>query len=160
MLPLAILVISIVSTAVLFPRLPAQVAYHFGRDGSPDRWVDRNLFILITLLTQFVFTLLAASVTWSMGKLSARLGGAQPAGSASPRSGVMRPERIIQAMGNMLALPQSVLAFAALDIFVFNAFQVRLMPLWLFAVIVMAVGGVLLGIFFVRALRQFLRPTQ
>jgi hypothetical protein len=41
-----------------------------------------------------------------------------------------------------------------LDIFIYNSYQVHLMPLWLFAVIVMILGTALLGILFVRAFRQ------
>jgi len=55
-------------------------------------------------------------------------------------------------------LPQIILCFAMLDIFVYNAYQVHLLKLWVFAVLVMVVGSVVLGICFARAMRQA-RPT-
>jgi len=60
-------------------------------------------------------------------------------------------------MGNMVALPQIILTFAMLDIFLYNAYQVHLIPLWVFALIVIIAGGVILGTFLIQALRQFRR---
>ena len=59
-------------------------------------------------------------------------------------------------MGNMIALPQVILCFAMLDIFSYNSYQIRLMPLWVFALIVMGLGTIISGIFFMWGLRQFL----
>jgi hypothetical protein len=56
-------------------------------------------------------------------------------------------------MGNMVALPQIVLGFAMVDIFVYNAYQIHLPPLWIFAVIFMVGGGIAIGVVFVRAIR-------
>lgn len=152
--PLVIFAVSVILAALFFPKLPSEIAYHFGRDGSPDKWASRGLFTILALLPQFVLTFFAAATAGGMSMLSARLG------KASRHVGTIRPERVILLMGNMLALPQAVLAYAMLDIFVFNVFQFRLMPLWVFAVIVMGAGGIVLGIFFARAVRQALRPTQ
>jgi hypothetical protein len=63
-------------------------------------------------------------------------------------------ETIVLLMGNMIALPQIILAFAMADIFVYNAYQIHLPPLWVFAIIVMVLGGVVIGVVFVRAMRQ------
>ena len=57
-------------------------------------------------------------------------------------------------MGNMIALPQIILCFAMLDIFSYNSYQIHLLPLWLFALIVMIMGGVIIGIFFILAIRE------
>ena len=64
-------------------------------------------------------------------------------------------QKLISIMGNMVALPQIILTFAMLDIFLYNAYQIHLMPLWVFALIVMVLGGVILGIFLIQAVRQF-----
>ena len=56
-------------------------------------------------------------------------------------------------MGNMIVLPQIILCFAMLDIFSYNSYQIHLMPLWVFALIVMGLGGMALGIFFILAIR-------
>jgi hypothetical protein len=59
-------------------------------------------------------------------------------------------------MGNMVALPQLVLVFAMLAIFSYNSYGIYLMPLWIFALIVMGLGGVVLGIVFFLAVQQSL----
>jgi hypothetical protein len=56
----------------------------------------------------------------------------------------------------MIALPQLVLAFAMLAIFSYNSYGIYLMPLWVFALIVMGLGGIILGAFFFLAIRQIL----
>ena len=60
-------------------------------------------------------------------------------------------------MGNMVALPQIILSFAMLDIFSYNAYQTRIMPLWIFALIVMVLGGIVLGVFFFSVIRRVWR---
>jgi hypothetical protein len=62
--------------------------------------------------------------------------------------------RLLPVMGNMLALPQIILALAMLDIFLYNAYQIRLIPLWISAIIVMVLGLVFLGIFFFRSIQE------
>ncbi len=57
-------------------------------------------------------------------------------------------------MGNMIALPQIILGFAMLRIFIYNSYQIQIMPLWTFALIIMVLGGIILGIFFIRAIKQ------
>ncbi len=69
-------------------------------------------------------------------------------------------EGIIRLMGNMMALPQIVLGFVMLDIFIYNSYRIHIMPLWIFAVIVMGAGVIVLGIFFLRAIRDVWRPTR
>jgi len=59
-------------------------------------------------------------------------------------------------MGNMVALPQLVLTFAMLAIFSYNSYGIYLMPLWIFALIVMGLGGIILGAVFFLALQQAL----
>jgi hypothetical protein len=48
-------------------------------------------------------------------------------------------------MGNMIVLPQIVLGFVMLDIIIYNSYRIHLMPLWVFALIVMGIGGIILG---------------
>jgi len=44
-----------------------------------------------------------------------------------------------------------------LDIFLYNACAVKLIPLWIFAVIILVLGGAVLAVFFVRAIRNLRR---
>jgi len=66
-------------------------------------------------------------------------------------------DKVITVMGNMIALIQIILVFAALDIFVYNIYEIKLMPLWIFALIIMALVALALGIFFIRTIRQYRR---
>ena len=151
-LPVAVLLFSIILVAVFFPKLSTELAYRFNGDGSPDRWLNRNQFLLVTLLPQFILTLLATAITWGVTKLSRLL--------QSPESLGSNPENIIRVMGNMMALPQIILSFAMLDIFSYNSYQIHIMPLWIFALITMGAGGIVLAIFFLRAAREAWQTTQ
>jgi uncharacterized membrane protein len=151
-MPVVILVLSIILTAFFYPRLPVEVAYHFQPDGSPDRWLSRSAIILWTLLPQLFVILLGGGVTWGIAKLSRQY--------IKPGSAGIRPERIILFMGNMIALPQIILGFAMLDIFSYNSYQIHLLPLWVFALIVMVAGGIILGIFSLQSIRQVWRVNK
>ena len=144
--PLAILLLSIILSAYFYHLLPVEVAVHFELDGTPDRWQSREMTMVWTLLPQLLFVLLAGGVAWGITKLAARFW--QPRGTRT------NPETILSLMGNMIALPQIVLCFAMLDIFVYNAYQIHLLPLWMFALIFMVSGGIVMGMFFIRAIRQ------
>jgi uncharacterized membrane protein len=143
-LPLAVLLLTVILAAYFYRLLPLQVGYHFRADGSPDRWLGRGMILLAMLLPQFFFTLLAGGIAFVVTRLGAIFRSGQP---ISPKMG-----GVVSLMSNMVALPQIILGFAMLDIFSYNAYQIHLLPLWVFALIVMLVGGVILGIFFMRAI--------
>jgi uncharacterized membrane protein len=142
-LPLVILVVSVTMAAIFYARLPADLAYHF-TDGSPDRWMPGALFLAWMLVPQFLLAALAAGIVLGVIRL------------AGPRQSRPGAERILGVMGNMVALPQVVLSFAMANIFSYNAYGAQIMPLWLFTVIIMALSGIVLGIFFLLALKQTL----
>jgi len=152
MLPVVILLLSVIITAYFYHLLPVEVAYRFQTDGSPDKWLSRSAIVLWTLLPQLFLTLVAGAVTWGIAKLAGRY--------IPPENTGIRPERIILFMGNMIALPQIILFFAMLDIFSYNSYQIHLLPLWIFALIVIVVGGIILGILFIRAIRRVQRVSK
>jgi hypothetical protein len=63
-------------------------------------------------------------------------------------------DTVTLAMGNMIALPQVIFFFAMLDIFSYNSYEIRILPLWVIALVIMALGAIVLGMFFIRAIRQ------
>ena len=68
---------------------------------------------------------------------------------------MVNPQRIMLFTGNMVAIPQIILDFAMLDIFSYNSFQTHLRPsVLVFALVVMVIGGIILGFFFVRTIGQ------
>ena len=142
-LPAAILLISVILTASFYGRLPGEVAYHF-EDGVPDQWLSRGAIIAWMIIPQLFLVFVGITISGVGTVLSTRF---QLSESAQLR-------KVLAIMGNMVALPQIILAFAMLDIFLYNAYRVHLIPLWAFALIVMVAGGTMLGVFFVQALRQ------
>jgi uncharacterized membrane protein len=144
--PIVLLALSIILTAFFHHQLPDQVAYHFQPDGTPDKWLSRSAAVAWAVAPQLFLTLLAVAITWGITKV--RMLSRQTEGAW------IKPERLLSLMGNMMALPQAVLIFAMLVIFSYNAYQTQLIPVWVFALIIMVIGGVILGIFFVQAIRR------
>ena len=147
--PLVFLFLSIVLTAYFYPRLPDDIAYHF-KDSMPDRWLNRGAATAWLLVPQFLLTGLGAAVVLGVMKLGNRF---QPATNK-------RAETMLLLMGNMVALPQLVLTFAMLAVFSYNSYGIYLLPLWVFALIVMGLGGIILGAIFFFALQQALARKQ
>ena len=144
-LPLVFLLLSIGLAIYFFPRLPGEIAYHF-KDGLPDRWLSRGVATAWLLVPQFLLTGLGAAIVMGIIRLGKHF---QPTTNK-------RAETMLLLIGNMVALPQLVLAFAMLAIFSYNSYGIYLMPLWVFALIIMGLGGIILGVFFFLAIRQIL----
>ena len=150
-LPLIVFLVSIILTAYFYHRLPAEVAYSFNLDGLPDKWLSRGSIVLWLMLPQLFLTLAAAGITWGITRLNIL-----PGQTGDTR---IKPGTILSLMGNLIALPQIILCFALADIFSYNAYQMHIMPLWVFALIVMGLGAVILGMFFILAIRRASRDN-
>jgi len=144
LLPAAILLISIILAVSFYSLLPPEVAYRFA-DGEPSSWMSRGAIITWLLVPQFLLVIAGSAVSGGGTIMSRR---SLPAENT-------QVSKVLSIMGNIVVLPQIILAFAMLDIFLYNAYRIHLMPMWVFAVIVMILGGIILGILFIQALRQF-----
>jgi len=142
-LPVSLFVISIILAACFYPLLPDEIAYHFQND-SPDKWLSRGTFLGWMIVPQVFFTILAIIIVRITMLTSRYLPQYR-----SPLPG------LLPIMGNMVALPQIILIFAMLDFFLYNAYQIKLVPLWVFTLIVLVLGAVVLIILFIRALRRY-----
>jgi len=147
-LPAGIFLFSLVILGVFYPRLPEEIAFHF-RGSSPDRWLSRGAVTAWMVIPQVFCTLLAFAVVRTV-LLGARY---WPAGDTPLK-------KLLPVMGNMVALPQVIIIFTMLDVFLYNAYQIRLIPVWVFAVIVMVLGGLFLAVFFFRTIRRFRRQGR
>lgn len=145
-LPAAILILSLALTLFFYRLLPAEVAYRFGFDDSPSGFLGREAAVLLLLGPQLLVVLIAGGITWGVTRL----------GFLSKYRGSLwfKPERVLALMGNMLAIPQAILCFATLDMFTYNAYHMHIMPLWLFAIIVLIGGTIILGIYSIPLLVQ------
>ncbi|MCX7912126.1 MAG: DUF1648 domain-containing protein [Dehalococcoidales bacterium] len=141
-LPFGLVVISAVLAAVFYPELPARLAYHF-HNGLPDRWLGKEVFITVMVLAQAFFALLAfiavRVVLLATGYLQA--------------PGVLTG-KLLAVMSQVVIIPQLIIVFTMLDSFLYNAYRVKLIPVWVFAVTVMAIGGVFLAVFFSRIIHE------
>lgn len=138
-LPVAIFLLSIILAAYFYHLLPAKVAYHFKLDGTPDRWLSREMTMVWVLTPQLFLILLAGAIIWGITKLGILL--------RQTESTWIRPEGILSFMGNIIALPQLIVGFAMLDIFSYNSYQRHIMPMWLFLLIILGLTIAGLGLF-------------
>ena len=138
-LPLLFLSLSIILSAYFYHLLPTEVAYHFKLDGTPDKWLSREMTIIWVLIPQLLLTLLAVGITWGATKLGKLFG--QTEGTW------IKPQRILSFMGNMTALPQLIVFFAMLDIFSYNSYQIHLIPMWIFLLIILGLATIALMVF-------------
>lgn len=150
-LPAVISLLAIILAAFFYPQLPAEVAYHFKPDGSPDKWLSREVMLIWMLVPQLCLVLLAGAIVWGITRLSTPFRDAE---------GNLKLGRIISLMGNMIGLPQLIICFAMLDIFSYNSYGIHIMPIWIFALIVIGLGSIPLGIFFIQAIRRVVRPPS
>ena len=145
MLPLAILLLMAVLTAIFYPQLTDEVAYRFNMSGSPVSWLERGFILLLALLPQFILFIIAIAITLSVTRAGRSVGQIASA---------LKPERLLMLMSNIVALPQIIFGFVMLDVFIYNIYGNHLMPVWLFALILMIIGGIILAIFFIQAFRR------
>ena len=154
--PLAILLLSIILSAYFYHLLPIEVAVHFELDGTPDRWLSREMTMVLVLLPQLLLVLLAGGVAWGITKLGILFG-------RTGGSGV-KAERIVSFMGNFVALPQLIVLFAMLDILSYNSYQTHILPMWIFLLAILGLVTVALGIFLVfilfRARQAMSQPKE
>ena len=108
--------------------------------------------LVLAILPQILLVAVAVILALVMTRLASRFW---------PREGTRtNPKTIVALMGNMIALPQIVFGFAMADIFVYNAYQMRLPPLWIFAIVFIVVGGIAIGAVFVRAIMREWNRSQ
>ena len=148
LLPVVILLLVAVMCAWFYGKLPEEVASRFAADGTASAFVSRGTLILWAVLPQLLLTLLALMVAWGVTRVGALLRGTEESG--------IRLENLLFVMGNMVVLPQLILGFAMLNTFGYNAYQVRIVPLWGVVVIVVTAGAVILGAFFISTIRKVL----
>jgi uncharacterized membrane protein len=149
--PLTVLVFSVLLTVIYYGQLPEEVAYSFDFDGEPNTYISSTTIVLILLglqlLTLFISTIALLLIVNYI------------AFNEYKSSLWVKPQRLLTLMGNMPVIANAIFAFALLDIFTYNVSDTHLMPLWVFAIIVVVIGVILLGLFTVpvilRALRVF-----
>jgi len=137
--------VSLVIVLVFLPQLPDELAFRFSAGGAPVNQAPANSVILVSLFLQAFFL----GLGWLTGRLVFKMFlAARPAPSALPKG-----NSLAALCANMVALPQVILAFLTADIFSYNVSGVHLMPAWLFIVIAMLAGGLVIAYYFVKIMR-------
>jgi hypothetical protein len=135
--------IAIVIAAICYGKLPQETAYRFS-DGEPVSTLNRAALLGWALGLQFVFVLLALGLTFFITSATRRM---QLAETPANRM-------LFTVIGNIVTLPQMIIAYAMLDIFLYNIGGKTLLPLWAFTVLVMFAAGVVLATIFARVIAQ------
>jgi uncharacterized membrane protein len=146
MAPLAVSLLSVILSAYFYHLLPTEVAAHFELDGTPDRWLSREMTMVLVLMPQLFFVLLAGAIAWGVTKLGTLFG---QTGSTK-----IKLESLVSFMGNLVALPQLIVCFAMVDIFSYNSYQTHIMPMWIFLLAIVGLVTIVLGIFLVSILAR------
>lgn len=144
-LPLGIMLLMAALTAIFYPQLTDEIAYRFDLQGAPKSWLGREALIPLTLLPQFLLFAIALFISWGITRASRSVG---------ELSSTLKPEGLLLLMGNLVALPQIIFGFVMLDVFIYNIRGNHLMPIWLFALIMMIIGGIILAAFFIQAFKR------
>lgn len=143
--PLLILVVSVISSAIFYHSLPVEVAYRFTTSGLPAGVMEKANVIGLMLGGQVLLLLLAVGITWAANRAFH---------SVTP---TMVLRRAFIFMGNILAVPQLVLAFLMANIFIYNVYQHEPMPAWIIvatALIAGAIGIILFLIMVTRGMKE------
>jgi hypothetical protein len=139
-------------TFYFYRLLPSEVAYRFISNGTSVSWLGRTTIVAWFLLFQLLLTILSGGITWGTTKLNFLF--------KQPDNTKIKLEGILALMGNMIALPQIFIFFTMLDIFSYNSYNRHLIPVWVIALLILGLGGIILGIFFVREISQARRSSQ
>jgi len=139
-LPLAILLLAVVSAAAFYGSLPQETTYRFS-NGAAVSTIGRGAFLGWSLGMQLVFVLIAAVIIFLVISASRQLHLAESELNKT----------LVGIMGNMVALPQIIIVYAMLDIFIYNIYAKALPALWAFGLLVLFAGAVIIAVVFFRA---------
>lgn len=124
-------------------QLPPVVLYNL-REGAAVNSITRAAFLFWTVAPQFLF-MVVALVLVRLLMLTARY--------APP--GETPLLRLLPLMGNMVALPQIIIFIVLLQLFLDNAYDTGTIPVWIPAIVILAVGTIIIAVGFVRIIRRF-----
>ena len=145
-IPFILLLFSIVIVLVAYPSLPESVAYRFSTGGAPRSYFPRATFVSLMLGAQLFITVLVGGLA---------VGIVQFGNSLLKKSALQfNAQGVTWLMSNMLVLPQVILAFILLDSSYYALQLEHLMTPWLFSLIAVACGSVILLFVFIQTFTQ------
>ena len=139
-LPLVCLALTIVLSAIFYSQLPDTVNYRFDLKGDPsgDPIAKASLIFLMVGI-QALFAVVAYMATSAIGRVQLL------------RDNVDKfwfsPTRLLALMGNMPAVIQAIMAYVFIDAIIYAKRADHFIPLWIFSVGTLLVGGIIILIF-------------
>jgi len=133
LLPLIFTLLTLLMAVIFYGKLPDQTAYRFLTGGLPAVWTSRAIVVGVVLVIQLLLTLAGWGIVIAAGR-AIKIPQSEEA--------FIKPENLLNWMGNMMALPQFIVSFVLLDIFSYNVYQVHFMPVWLFVVLVLVIASI------------------
>jgi len=131
--------------AAFFAKLPAEIAYHF-QGADPDRFMSRGAFIGWIIVPQIFFTMIA----WSITRMVLFWAKYVPPGETPLME-------LLPVMGNIMAVPQIIFFTVLLQLIFYNAYNTGIIPLWIFATVILVAGAAVIIVVFVRVSRKYRR---
>jgi uncharacterized membrane protein len=145
-LPSAIALGVIITLAILYSSLPAEVAYRFSSSGSPRDAVSRETFMALMTGVQLVMVAAAALIAFVILRFARRMLKDSPP--------LVPPGRIIWLMANMVVMPQLIMAFLALDATYYTRTATHMMTPWLFSLLTIAIGTLAIIFLFAQSFNE------
>ena len=131
--PLLIFIAAVVTSAVFYGKLPLQTGYRFSHDVAVSE-ASRGAVLGWGLGLQAFFTLVATMLVLLIISAGKKMNLTQ--------NSVIKT--VLGIMGNMLGIPQIIIYYATLDIFLYNVNEKVLPETWIFGIAVLVVGGLII----------------
>ncbi len=156
-LPLAVILLVVALSAIFYAQLPDEVYYRFDTSGEPSgNPISKTSLMMLMVGIQLALFAMAYIATRSVGRVQLF------------RDNVdnfwFNPTRLLTLMGNMPVIIQLILAYVLVDAIVYARQADHLMPLWLFAVITLVAGGIVMLVYglpiIVQAYKGFTRIEE
>jgi uncharacterized membrane protein len=139
-LPLAVLLLTIALSAIFYSQLPDEVNYRFDLNGEPSGSpLAKASLVTLMVGIQALLTAIAYIATSSIGRAQLFRDNVE--------NFWFNPTRLLTLMGNMPAIIQVIMAYVLVDAIVYALQANHLMPLWLFAVITLVIGGIIVLVY-------------
>jgi uncharacterized membrane protein len=145
-IPVSLFLLCVLLALLVYQSLPENMAFRFSTDGVPKTYMAKPVFLSVMLGGQLIIVLAAFAVALGIVKFGEYL--------SKNSTLTFYPRTLIWLMINMLVLPQIILAFVMLDASVY-AIQVKhIMAPWLFSLLAIGFGSIVIIFLFLKAINQ------
>ena len=144
--PLILAVLCLITALLFVFQSPNPIAVRFDSQGAATTTMSKFVFVALIMLSQAIGIFIAAAIAQSVIRIGRNLlkTGPPPAELGG----------FIILMSHMVLLPQVIIAYLMLDVFIYALWERHLISALLFSLIVILASIVVFGIVFVR---QFMK---